>query len=205
MVLPTGRAWQRIHVAAQREARAVAAAVRTSMPGYAAWVYCTLGNAYQSLGNYSKALEHHKERLGIVPQRLIRVAEVPARPALPRPVALLLCNHQVLRVVLERFGKASQILIRSAEGAIHPRFPDSDMLCRGCNTPTQPCSAWKSARRLPPPWPRAALPRPTSQQLQQAELVSPTRASGQPSASLPCGCRHEQRPRTRPCARPSTP
>jgi tetratricopeptide (TPR) repeat protein len=51
-------------VAAQeRAARAVAAAVRTSMPGMAAWVYCTLGNAYQSLGNFSKALENHKEHL----------------------------------------------------------------------------------------------------------------------------------------------
>jgi hypothetical protein len=40
---------------------------------------------------------------------------------------------------------------------------------------------------------------------QQAALVSPTRASDQPPASLPCGCQRAQRPRTRPCARPSTP
>jgi tetratricopeptide (TPR) repeat protein len=53
-------------VAAQeRAARAVAAAVRTSMPSKAAWVYCILGNAYQSLGSFSKALEHHKEHLAI--------------------------------------------------------------------------------------------------------------------------------------------
>jgi hypothetical protein len=51
-------------VAAQeRAARAVAAAVRTSMPGYASFVYGTLGNAYQNLGSFSKALEHHKEHL----------------------------------------------------------------------------------------------------------------------------------------------
>jgi tetratricopeptide (TPR) repeat protein len=51
-------------VAAQeRSARAVAAAVRTSMPGIASFVYCILGNAYQNLGNFSKALEHHKEHL----------------------------------------------------------------------------------------------------------------------------------------------
>ena len=53
-------------VAAQeRAARAVAAAVRTSMPSKAAWVYCILGHAYQSLGSFSKALEHHKEDLAI--------------------------------------------------------------------------------------------------------------------------------------------
>ena len=53
-------------VAAQeRAARAVAAAVRTSVPSTAAWVYCTLGRAYRNLGNISKALEHHKEHLTI--------------------------------------------------------------------------------------------------------------------------------------------
>ena len=51
-------------VAAQeRAARAVAAAVRTSMPSIASFVYCTLGSAYQNLGSFSKALEHHKEHL----------------------------------------------------------------------------------------------------------------------------------------------
>jgi tetratricopeptide (TPR) repeat protein len=51
-------------VAAQeRAARAVAAAVRTSMPSKAAWVYCTLGRAYQNLGSFSKALEHHAQHL----------------------------------------------------------------------------------------------------------------------------------------------
>ena len=51
-------------VAAQEHAaRAVSAAVRTSMPSKAAWVYCTLGRAYQNLGSFSKALEHHKEHL----------------------------------------------------------------------------------------------------------------------------------------------
>ena len=53
-------------VAAQeRAAKAVAAAVRTSMPGYASFVYCTLGNAHNALGNHSKAIEYHKEHLTI--------------------------------------------------------------------------------------------------------------------------------------------
>jgi hypothetical protein len=51
-------------VAAQeRAARTVAAAVRTSMPNKAAWVYCTLGRAYRNLGNFSEVLEHHKDHL----------------------------------------------------------------------------------------------------------------------------------------------
>ena len=33
------------------------------MPGYAPFVYCTLGNACQSLGAFSKAMEYHKENL----------------------------------------------------------------------------------------------------------------------------------------------
>ena len=42
-------------VAAQeRAARAVAAAVRTSMPGNASFVYCNLGNAYQKLGTMQR-------------------------------------------------------------------------------------------------------------------------------------------------------
>jgi tetratricopeptide (TPR) repeat protein len=31
------------------------------MPSIALFVYCNLGRAYQNLGNFSKALEHHKE------------------------------------------------------------------------------------------------------------------------------------------------
>jgi tetratricopeptide (TPR) repeat protein len=53
-------------VAAQeRAARAVAAAVRTSMPSKAAWVYCILGIAYKSLGSFSKAITYHAQHLAI--------------------------------------------------------------------------------------------------------------------------------------------
>jgi tetratricopeptide (TPR) repeat protein len=49
----------------ERAARAVEAAVRTSMPGNAAWVYCTLDIAYDSLGDYAKAVEYHTQHLAI--------------------------------------------------------------------------------------------------------------------------------------------
>jgi len=107
-----------------------------------------------------------------------------------------------------------------------PRATDTHC---GCCRPTPPVSAWPSAvdtrRRarhgsphggchrpgtllrctLPPPWRAPALHAPPSGQHHQAALVSPTRASGQLSASLPCRCQHEQRACTRPCAWPSTP
>jgi tetratricopeptide (TPR) repeat protein len=53
-------------VAAQeRAARAVAAAVRNSMPSKASFVYSTLGNAYRSLGDYAKAIEYLTQSLAI--------------------------------------------------------------------------------------------------------------------------------------------
>jgi hypothetical protein len=84
------------------------------------------------------------------------------------------------------------------------RAEQRSLRLRACSRPTQPCPAWKSAWRLLPPWTRAAeLPGPSSRKHRQAALVSQTRASGQPSASLPCGRQLAQRRRTRPCARPS--
>jgi len=38
-----------------------AAAVQTSMPDYASFVYCTLGNAYQKLGDYAKVIENYTQ------------------------------------------------------------------------------------------------------------------------------------------------
>jgi tetratricopeptide (TPR) repeat protein len=35
------------------------------MPGIASFVYCTLGRAYQSLGDYAKAIEYHEQHLAI--------------------------------------------------------------------------------------------------------------------------------------------
>ena len=53
-------------VAAQEgAARAVAAAVRTSMPSIASGVYSILGIAYYSLGDFSKAIDHHGLDLAI--------------------------------------------------------------------------------------------------------------------------------------------
>jgi len=51
--------------AQERAARTVAAAVRTSMPGYAAWVYHTQGNAYRSQGDFNKAIEYRAQDLAI--------------------------------------------------------------------------------------------------------------------------------------------
>jgi tetratricopeptide (TPR) repeat protein len=53
-------------VAAQEgAARAVAAAVRTSMPRDASWVYGILGNVYRLQGDFAKAIEYHTQQLAI--------------------------------------------------------------------------------------------------------------------------------------------
>jgi hypothetical protein len=62
-VLPTGGAWQRRSSRPGR--RQPPSRHQTSMPGNAAWVYCILGNAYQKLGNISKAIEYHAQDLAI--------------------------------------------------------------------------------------------------------------------------------------------
>jgi len=143
-------------------------------------------------------------------------AKVSVGLALPHPVSHLLCNRQVLRVVLDDTrcqGSRTQRPpppgrpppLQSPGAARGTRWPlhsppASEKLCRGCSRQTKLCSASKSARRSQPPWLRApALPRPASRQHHQAALASSTCASGPPSASLPCGCQHEQRACTRLC------
>jgi hypothetical protein len=49
--------------------------------------------------------------------------EVPIRPAFPRPVAHLLCNRQVLRVVLDGLAKVSLRPIREAEVPVCGALP----------------------------------------------------------------------------------
>jgi hypothetical protein len=95
------------------------------MPGYASFVYSTLGRAYRQIKAWKAAQGRvrgcwhfavaaccRQERearavaaLGRVSMRMIRVAEVAVRHTLPRRVVHLLCNRQVLRVVLDRRGK----------------------------------------------------------------------------------------------------
>jgi hypothetical protein len=62
MQLDEAADWRGV-TAQERAATAVAIAVRTAMPGCVSFVYCTLGNAYQSLGDFSKAIEYHTQHL----------------------------------------------------------------------------------------------------------------------------------------------
>ena len=63
-------------VAAQeRAAKAVAAAVRISMPCIASTVYLTLGIAYNELGDYAKAIAYHTQNLAIAKEVGNRVGE----------------------------------------------------------------------------------------------------------------------------------
>jgi len=57
----------------------------------------------------------------VLVQQHVASPEVPVRPALPRPVAHLLGNRQVLRVVLDGLAEVPLRLIRVAEGAVDKR------------------------------------------------------------------------------------
>ena len=107
-------------VAAQeRAARAVAAAVRTSMPSKAAWVYRILGNAYQSLGSFSKALEHHKEHLTMVKEVGDRFREGAAYGSL----GIVYCEQGDYAKTIEHHGQhlaiAKEVGDRAGEGVAY--------------------------------------------------------------------------------------
>jgi hypothetical protein len=59
----------------EREGKEVAAAVRTAMPGHAAYVYSTLGSAYQLLGDFSKAIKYHTQHLAMAREMADRAGE----------------------------------------------------------------------------------------------------------------------------------
>ena len=59
----------------------------------------------------------------VLVQMHVASAEVSVRRALPRPVAHLLCNRQVLRVVPDGLGIVPLRTIRDAEVPVRPAFP----------------------------------------------------------------------------------
>ena len=61
--------------ALEREGEEVAAAVRTAMPGHAAYVYSTLGSAYHLLGDFSKAIKYHTQHLAMAKEMADRAGE----------------------------------------------------------------------------------------------------------------------------------
>jgi hypothetical protein len=63
------------------------------------------------------------DALRIVTLPFIRVAEVPVRPALHRPVAHLLCNRQALLVELDRLAEIPLRLVRVAEVRVRRALP----------------------------------------------------------------------------------
>jgi len=106
-------------VAAQeRAARAVAAAVRTSMPVYAYDVYYNLGRAYRNLGNFSKALEHHKEHLTMVKEVGDRFREGAAYGSL----GIVYCEQGDYAKAIEHHGQhlaiAKEVGDRAVEGRL---------------------------------------------------------------------------------------
>jgi tetratricopeptide (TPR) repeat protein len=61
--------------ALEREGEEVAAAVRTAMPSHTAYVYSTLGSAYQTLEDFSKAIKYHTQHLAMAKEMGDRAGE----------------------------------------------------------------------------------------------------------------------------------
>ena len=129
-------------------------------------------------------------------------AEVPVRHALPRPVAHLLCNRQVLRVVLDGLAEVPLRLIRDAQRfpyampsparsptsfaiarrcawysmALHSP-PATDTRCRGSRTPCPPPPG------RPPPLQSPGPARGLSMAFAEVPLRTDTRC---PGSRTPC-------------------
>jgi tetratricopeptide (TPR) repeat protein len=104
-------------VAAQeRAAWAVAAAMRTSMPSKAAWVYCILGNANQSLGSFSKALEHNAQHLAIAKEVGDRAGEGMAYGNLGNAYCSLGDFSQAIAYHAQHLAIAKEVGDRAGEG-----------------------------------------------------------------------------------------
>jgi tetratricopeptide (TPR) repeat protein len=107
-------------VAAQeRAARAVAAAVRTSMPDMAAGVYCLIGNAYQNLGRFSKALEHHAQHLTMAKEVGDRAGEDAAYGNLGIGYNSLGDFSQAIEHHAQQLAIAKEVGDRAGEGAAY--------------------------------------------------------------------------------------
>ena len=93
--------------------------LRTSMPDYASFVYSTLGRAYRNLGNFSKALEHHKEHLTMVKEVGDRFREGAAYGSL----GIVYCEQGDYAKAIEHHGQhlaiAKEVGDRAGEGGAY--------------------------------------------------------------------------------------
>jgi tetratricopeptide (TPR) repeat protein len=105
--------------AQERAALAVAAAVRTSIPRYAAWVYYTLGRAYHMLGNFSKALEHRKVLLTIKREVGDRAGEGEAYGNLGNAYQSLGDYAKAIEYHTQHLAIAKELGDRAGEGCVY--------------------------------------------------------------------------------------
>ena len=113
--------WQGV-AAQEHAARAVAAAVRTSMPGEAAWVYCTLGNACQSQGSFSKAIECHGQDLAIAKEVGDRAGEGGAYGNLGNAYYSLGDYSKAIAYHVQGLSIAKEVSDRAGEGRAYGKL-----------------------------------------------------------------------------------
>jgi tetratricopeptide (TPR) repeat protein len=112
-------------VAQERASRAVAAAVRTSMPGYASFVYCTLGIAYDSLGDFSKAVEYHEKHLAIAKEVGDRAGEGKAYGNLGNAQTSLGAYAKAIKYHTQCLAIAKEVGDRAGEGRAYASLGDA--------------------------------------------------------------------------------
>ncbi len=128
-------------VAAQeRAARVVAAAVRTLMPGKAASVYCTLGIAYQKLGNFNKAIQYHGQHLEIAKELGDRAGKGKAYGNLGRAYKSQWAFSKAIQYHAQHLAIAKEVGDRAGEGRAYANL--------GCAYQSQGYYA-KAIRRVP--------------------------------------------------------
>ena len=113
--LQESKDWRGV-VAMEREAMTMAAEVRASIPGLAASLCGTLGIAYKSLGDFSKAIEHHTKWLAIAQEVGDRAGEGRAYGHLGAAYESLGDFAKAVKCHRQHLAIAKEVVDRAGEG-----------------------------------------------------------------------------------------
>ena len=112
------------------------------MPSKAAWIECTLGRAFQNLGNFSKALEHHKEHLTMAKEVGERAGEGEAYANLgiaydlqgdyAKAIEYHTQRLAIAKEVGDRAGEGRSLISESVDRAAQGYLRSAGQVARGC-------------------------------------------------------------------------
>ena len=88
------------------------------MPSNASFIYCTLGRAYQSLGDYAKAIEYHEQHLAIAKEVGDRAGEGRAYSYLGNAYWLQGDFSKAIKYHTQHLAIAKEVGDRAGEGLV---------------------------------------------------------------------------------------